>query len=214
MKDRICLILMLCVFLSVPFATASAQPAGSTVKIVGVKFAGGKRQVTMRGVASGLVTYVYKLNVRRGQTVAVKLDSSEPELTFSVFSGKNERLGFRVRDWSDNAYASGTYSIVLVLGGEEAALARRLRYERELRKKFDDEEIRRLKIRLRDADLEARGGGGETLRELNRQFDETAVREFNQGMEQFKLQRQIDELEAIIKEKKAKIPYSLLVKVE
>jgi hypothetical protein len=33
-------------------------------------------------------------------------------------------------------------------------------------------------------------------------------------MEQFKLQRQIDELEAIIKEKKAKIPYSLLVKVE
>jgi hypothetical protein len=186
---------------------------GSTVKIVGVKFAVGKRQVTMRGVASGLVTYIYKLNVRRGQTVSVKLDSSEPELTFSVLSGKNERLGFRVRDWSDNAYASGTYSIVLVLGGEEAALARRLRYERELRKKFDDEEIRRLKIRLRDQQLEGRGGS-EIEKELNRQFDETAAREFTQGMEQFKLQRQIDELEAIIKEKKAKIPYSLLVKVE
>ncbi len=213
MKDRICLILMLCVLLSFPLATASAQSVGSTVKIVGVKFAVGKRQVTMRGVASGLVTYIYKLNVRRGQTVSVKLDSSEPELTFSVLSGKNERLGFRVRDWSDNAYASGTYSIVLVLGGEEAALARRLRYERELRKKFDDEEIRRLKIRLRDQQLEGRGGS-EIEKELNRQFDETAAREFTQGMEQFKLQRQIDELEAIIKEKKAKIPYSLLVKVE
>ncbi len=213
MKDRICLILMLCVLLSFPLATASAQSVGSTVKIVGVKFAVGKRQATMRGVASGLVTYIYKLNVRRGQTVSVKLDSSEPELTFSVLSGKNERLGFRVRDWSDNAYASGTYSIVLVLGGEEAALARRLRYERELRKKFDDEEIRRLKIRLRDQQLEGRGGS-EIEKELNRQFDETAAREFTQGIEQFKLQRQIDELEAIIKEKKAKIPYSLLVKVE
>ncbi len=191
---------------------ASAQRMGSTVKIVGVRLVAGKGQVTMRGLASDLVTNVYKLGVKKGQLIAVKVDSSEPGVTFSVFSGKGERLGFGVRGWSDNAYASGTYSIVLVVNRETAALARRLQYERELRKRFNDEELRLLRLRLRDVQLKGRGGT-ETEKFFNAQRDEMAAMEFSQGVETFKLERQLEELKAKQRESEEKVPYSLSVRV-
>ncbi len=213
MNNRIVLTLMLFVLLIVLFASVSAQSTGSTVKIVGVKFVGVKRQVIMRGVASELVTYVYKLNLRKGQTASIKIGSSDPELTFSVLSGKGERLGFRVKEWVDTVYSSGTYSIVLVFSREEAALVRKFAYEKEVRKRIADEETRRLKALVRDAKLMNLGTTNfET--EINAYNDQTAARKFSDGIEIFKLERQIAELKAREKEEMEKVPYSLLIQVK
>ncbi len=205
--------MILCLLLAVLSADVFAQSAGSVVKIVGVKLVAGKRQVVVRGVASDLVTYVYKLNVRKGQTVAIKINSSEPELTFSVFLGKDERLGFRVKEWSDTAFSSGTYSIVLAINRERAASARRFQYEADVRKRFNDEELRRLKVRLRNAEVLGRGGT-ETEKLLNAEDDERAAMEFRQGIELLKLDQQIAELKARQKEGTEKIPYNLSVKLK
>ncbi len=213
MNNRIVLTLMLFVLLIVLFASVSAQSTGSTVKIVGVKFVGVKRQVIMRGVASELVTYVYKLNLRKGQTAYIRIDSGDPELTFSVLSGRGERLGFRVKEWIDTVYSLGTYSVVLVFSRERAALVRKFAYEREVRKRVFDEEIRVLKIKLRDAEIEARGGT-ETEKAINVYRDQTAARKFSDGIEIFKLERQIAELKAREKEEMEKVPYSLLIQVK
>jgi hypothetical protein len=208
MNNRISLVLMLFLLSTFFLISVSAQSTGSTVKIVGVKFVAGKRQVIVRGVASDLLTYVYKLNLRKGQAVNVKIDSSESELTFSVFSGKNERLGFRVKDWLDVAYSSGSYSIVIVLSRELDALLRANVYEASLRKMIADEEVRRLKAKVRDLKVIGRGGtDGE--KDINTYNDQVAVRKFNHEIEVFKLEREIAEIEAKQKERMEKIPYSL-----
>jgi triphosphoribosyl-dephospho-CoA synthetase len=145
--------------------------------------------------------------------LVVKIDSSEPGLAFSVFSGKDERLGFRVKEWSDTVYSSGIYSIVLVMSRERAALDRRFQYEAVIRKRINDEERRQSKAMLRNLEVLGRGGT-QTEKLLNAQADETAAREFSQGMELLKLNQQIAELEARQKETIERIPYSLLVKVK
>ncbi len=211
--SRISLFLMLCLLLTVLSVDVPAQLMGSTVRIVSVKFAAGKRQVTMRGMASDLVTYVYKINLRKGQMIAVKIDSGEPELTFSVFSGMNERLGFRVEEWSDTAYSSGTYSIVLVLSREVAALHRKLQYGADAIKRLDDEITRMLKAEVRDGEVRARGGS-ETEKLLNTFEDEKAAQTFKQRQDLSEKENRLAELKARQREAMEKIPYSLSIKVK
>jgi hypothetical protein len=69
-----------------------------------------------------------------------------------------------------------------------------------------------LRLRLRDVQLKGRGGT-ETEKFFNAQRDEMAAMEFSQGVETFKLERQLEELKAKQRESEEKVPYSLSVRV-
>ncbi|MGI8469458.1 MAG: hypothetical protein ACR2N3_13495 [Pyrinomonadaceae bacterium] len=122
MKNKFRLAFLLAAFLAISAVGASAQNMANTVKTVNVKFAPGRNQTTLRGAASYAMSYVYKFKVKKGQTIAVKADSKEPELTFSVFSPKADAdpLASMVKDWSGEAADAGTYSITLVMNNEKA----------------------------------------------------------------------------------------------
>lgn len=121
MKSKFRFLLLLAAFLTVGSISAAAQNMSGTVKIVVVKFPAGKNQTTIRGTASYAMSYVYTFRVKQGQTITIKTDSKEPDLTFSLFAPKSEtELAFAVKEWSGEAAEAGTYSITLVMNNENA----------------------------------------------------------------------------------------------
>lgn len=122
MKNKFRLVFLLAAFLMALSASASAQSMANTVKTVNVKFSAGKNQATLRGAASYAMSYVYNFKVKKGQTISVKADSKEKDLTFSLFAPKpkEDELSFGVKDWSGTAPETGVYSITLVMNNEKA----------------------------------------------------------------------------------------------
>ncbi len=110
------------IFLIALSVGVSAQSMADTVKTVDVKFAAGKSQTTLRGTVSYAMSYVYNFKVKKGQTITIKADSKEKDLTFSLFAPKpvEDQLSFGVKDWSGTAPETGTYSITLVMNNEKA----------------------------------------------------------------------------------------------
>lgn len=93
-----------------------------TVKNFDVKFRRGEKQTVKTGAASYAMSYVYNLNAREGQTITVKVESAEKDLTFSVTSPGDDTIkdAFSVKRWSGIAPETGKYSIVLVMNNERA----------------------------------------------------------------------------------------------
>lgn len=122
MKNTLQVTLLFLAFATIGAISASAQNMSGTVKTVAVKFAPGKSETTLRGAASYAMSYVYTFKVKKGQTITIKADSKEPELTFSVFSPppSEEQVSDQVREWSGTAINSGAYSITLVMNNENA----------------------------------------------------------------------------------------------
>ncbi len=121
MKNKLQITFLLTVFFTVGALSAAAQNMSGTVKTVAVRFPAGKSQATVRGAASYAMSYVYTFKVKQGQTILIKTDSKEPELTFSAFAPDSEtELAFGVKEWTGVAEKSGTYSITLVMNNENA----------------------------------------------------------------------------------------------
>ena len=121
MRNKLQLIFLLaCV--TILSVGAAAQSMAHTVKTVNVKFASGKSEKTVRGAASYAMSYVYKFKVKKGQTITVKTDSKEPELTFSLFAPQpaEDELSFNAKQWTGNAPETGIYTITLVMNNEKA----------------------------------------------------------------------------------------------
>ncbi|MGI8555152.1 MAG: hypothetical protein ACR2LT_02195 [Pyrinomonadaceae bacterium] len=122
MKNKLQIVFLMLTFAAIGTISASAQNMSGTVKTYNVKFASGKNQATMRGAASYAMSYVYKFKAKKGQTITVKADSKEKDLTFSLFAPqpKEDELAFGVKNWSETAPETGTYSITLVMNNEKA----------------------------------------------------------------------------------------------
>lgn len=122
MKNKLQIVFLLLTFATIGAISAAAQNMSGTVKTVAVRFPAGKNQTTIRGTASYAMSYVYNFKVRQGQTITVKADSKEPELTFSIFPPKSEtELAFSVKEWTGESTEAGDYSITLVMNNEKAS---------------------------------------------------------------------------------------------
>lgn len=121
MKNKIQVAFLLLAFAAIGTISASAQNMSGTVKTSTVKFAPGKSQATVRGTASYAMSYVYNFKAKKGQTITIKTNSKEPELTFSAFAPDSEtEAAFGVKEWTGVAEKSGTFSITLVMNNENA----------------------------------------------------------------------------------------------
>ena len=120
-------LLMSAIVFSVVFiggATAvSAQNMQSSVVKKQVKFARGRNKATLRGSAKYGMSYVFNLGAKAGQTMEVRLNGRNSELSFSVIAPDDETMegGFGVSEWSGELPQSGNYSIVVVMNDENAA---------------------------------------------------------------------------------------------
>ena len=100
----------------------SAQNMAGTVIKKEVRFARGKSQATMRGVAKYAMSYVFDLDARSGQTMAINLAGKNSQLTFSLIAPDEETIegAFSVAKWTGDLPQSGKYSIVVVMNDENA----------------------------------------------------------------------------------------------
>ena len=100
------------------------QSAANTVENFDVKFSPGKSQTVRRGKADYAMSYVYNLEVRKGQVITIKVESAEKELTFSFFLPSDadaSEVGFGVKQWSGKTPQTGIHKIVLVMNNENAS---------------------------------------------------------------------------------------------
>lgn len=101
----------------------SAQNMSNTVVKKQVKFARGANKATLRGSAKYGMSYVFNLGAKAGQTMKIRLNGKNSELSFSLIAPNEETMedAFGVSDWSGELPQSGNYSIVVVMNDENAA---------------------------------------------------------------------------------------------
>lgn len=102
--------------------TVSAQNMQNTVVKKQVKFARGQHKATVRGTAKYAMSYVFDLGAKAGQTMTVRLNGKNSELSFSVIAPDEETMegAFGVSDWSGELPQAGNYSVVVVMNDENA----------------------------------------------------------------------------------------------
>ena len=105
------------------FSAATAQNMSGTVVTKEVKFAKGKHEVVIQGVAKYGMSYVYKLGANAGQTIDVDLAGKSPELIFSLMAPPpdEDTISTMVKTYNGELPINGKYMIVVVMNDEKAA---------------------------------------------------------------------------------------------
>ena len=103
-------------------SAVSAQNMSSTVVTKEVKFAKGKHEATVTGVAKYGMSYVYKLGANAGQTIDVELVGKNKELIFSLMAPPpdEDTISTMVRTYNGELPKNGKYMIVVVMNDEKA----------------------------------------------------------------------------------------------
>lgn len=103
--------------------SAFAQNMQGTVVKKTVKFAKGKSQATIPGMAKYGMSYVFDLGASAGQTMEIGLAGKNSQLTFSLIAPDDETIedAFSVSEWTGVLPQSGKYSIVVVMNDQKAA---------------------------------------------------------------------------------------------
>ena len=104
-------------------ATAvSAQNMSGTVVTKEIRFAKGKHEATVTGIAKYGMSYVYKLGANAGQTIDVELVGKSPELIFSLMAPPpdEDTISTMVKTYNGELPMNGKYMIVVVNNDEKA----------------------------------------------------------------------------------------------
>lgn len=104
------------------FAGISAQNMSATVVTKEVKFAKGKHEAVIHGLAKYGMSYCYKLGANAGQTIDVELAGKSPELIFSLMAPPpdEDTISTMVKTYSGELPMNGKYMIVVVNNDEKA----------------------------------------------------------------------------------------------
>lgn len=104
-------------------SAVSAQNMSSTVVTKEVKFAKGKHEATVTGVAKYGMSYVYKLGASAGQTIHVELVGKNKELIFSLMAPPpdEDTISTMVKTYNGELPKNGKYMIVVVMNDEKVA---------------------------------------------------------------------------------------------
>lgn len=103
-------------------SVVSAQNMSGTVVTKEIKFAKGKHEATVTGIAKYGMSYVYKLGANSGQTINVELVGKSPELIFSLMAPPpdEDTIATMVKTYNGELPMNGKYMIVVVNNDEKA----------------------------------------------------------------------------------------------